>query len=83
MRWSDVFGRTLREVGTGGGPGAAMAQRAALARVSGDECVLLPLGRLALARMQASAATSSSQGQQASRREPCADASPPPPSNRC
>lgn len=54
MRWGDLFGRTLREVGTGGGPGAGLAQRAALARLAGEACNLLPLGQRAVDRMEAS-----------------------------
>ncbi len=54
MRWADLFGRTLRDVRPGGGPGVALAQRASLARWVGEECCLLPLGHRALTRLHAS-----------------------------
>ncbi len=51
MRWTDLFGRTLREAGPGGGPGAELAQRAALARLGADDCTLLPLGQRVVDRI--------------------------------
>jgi prolyl-tRNA synthetase len=54
MRWSQIFGRTLRQAPAGGGPSVALAQRAALVRLVDDTCVMLTLGHRLLNRIEAS-----------------------------
>jgi prolyl-tRNA editing enzyme YbaK/EbsC (Cys-tRNA(Pro) deacylase) len=51
MRFSDLFGKTLRHAPANEGPGSGLAQRCALLRFSAGSAVPLPLGVLVIRKM--------------------------------
>lgn len=52
MRFSELFGRTLRQAPANEGPGSALAERCALLRFSTGSVVLLPLGVRAIEKVR-------------------------------